>query len=101
MFGGDAVPEDAADAYAAAEVLQATVEANETVERADQLKLADWLRENEVETILGPLSWDETGAPTGEFLIGQWQDGKAEIVLPEEAATSDTIIEGYKPGGGS
>jgi branched-chain amino acid transport system substrate-binding protein len=101
MFGGEAVPEDAADAYAAAQVLQAAVEANETVEREDQLKLADWLRENEVETILGPLSWDETGAPTGEFLIGQWQNGKAEIVLPEEAATSDTIIEGYKPGGGN
>jgi branched-chain amino acid transport system substrate-binding protein len=101
MFGGDAVPEDAADAYAAAQVLQATVEANETVAREDQLKLADWLRENEVETILGTLSWDETGAPTGEFLIGQWQDGKAEIVLPEEAATTDKIIEGYKPGGGN
>ena len=81
------------------EVLQATVEANKTVERADQLKLADWLRENEVETILGPLSWDENGAPKGEFLIGQWQSGKAEIVLPEDAATTDTIIEGYKPGG--
>jgi branched-chain amino acid transport system substrate-binding protein len=99
MFGGDAVPEDAADAYAAGQVLQATVEANETVEREDQLKLADWLRENEVETILGTLSWDETGAPTGEFLVGQWQKGKAEIVLPEEAATTDTIVEGYKPGG--
>jgi branched-chain amino acid transport system substrate-binding protein len=98
MFGGETVPEDAADAYAAGQVLQATVEANETVAREDQLKLADWLRQNDVETILGPLSWDETGAPTGEFLIGQWQDGKAEIVLPEEAATTDTIIEGYKPG---
>jgi branched-chain amino acid transport system substrate-binding protein len=101
MFGGETVPEDAADAYATGEVLQATVEANETIERADQLKLADWLRQNEVETILGPISWDETGAPTGEFLIGQWQDGKAEIVLPEEAATSDEIIQGYKPGGGN
>jgi branched-chain amino acid transport system substrate-binding protein len=99
MFGGETVPEDAADAYAAGEVLQATVEANETVERADQLKLADWLRENDVETILGTLSWDETGAPTGEFLVGQWQSGKAEIVLPEDAATTDTIVEGYKPGG--
>jgi branched-chain amino acid transport system substrate-binding protein len=98
MFGGETVPEDAADAYAAGEVLQAAVEANETVAREDQLKLADWLRQNEVETILGPLRWDETGAPQGEYLIGQWQDGKAEIVLPEEAATSDTIIEGYKPG---
>ena len=99
MFGGETVPEDAADAFAAGEVLQATVEANETIERADQLKLADWLRQNEVETILGPLSWNENGSPKGEFLIGQWQSGKAEIVLPEEAATTDTIIEGYKPGG--
>jgi branched-chain amino acid transport system substrate-binding protein len=99
MFGGETVPEDAADAYAAGQVLQATVEANKTVERQDQLKLADWLRENDVETILGTLTWDETGAPTGEFLIGQWQDGKAEIVLPDDAATTDRIIEGYKPGG--
>jgi branched-chain amino acid transport system substrate-binding protein len=98
MFGGDAVPEDAADAYAAGEVLQATIEANKTVEKADQLKLADWLRQNTVDTILGPLSWNENGSPKGEFLIGQWQNGKAEIVLPEEAATSDTIIEGYEPG---
>jgi branched-chain amino acid transport system substrate-binding protein len=98
MFGGDAVPEDAADAYAAAEVLQAAVEANDTVARDDQLKLADWLRANEVETILGPLSWNEDGSPKGEFLIGQWQDGTAEIVLPEEAATTEQIIPGYKPG---
>jgi branched-chain amino acid transport system substrate-binding protein len=99
MFGGGAVPEDAADAYAAGQVLQATVEANKTVERQDQLKLADWLRQNEVETILGPLSWNEDGSPKGEFMVGQWQNGKAEIVLPEEAATSDKIIPGYKPGG--
>jgi branched-chain amino acid transport system substrate-binding protein len=98
MFGGGAVPEDAADAYAAGQVLQATVEANKTVEREDQLKLADWLRENEVETILGPLSWNEDGSPKGEFMVGQWQNGKAEIVLPEEAATTDKIIPGYKPG---
>ena len=48
MFGGENVPEDAADAYAAAQVLQATVEANKTVEKADQLKLADWIRTNTV-----------------------------------------------------
>jgi branched-chain amino acid transport system substrate-binding protein len=99
MFGGDAVPEDAADGYAAAQVLQAAVEANKTVAKADQLKLADWVRSNSVDTILGTLSWSENGAPKGEFLIGQWQNGKAEIVLPEDAATSGTIIEGYKPGG--
>jgi branched-chain amino acid transport system substrate-binding protein len=99
MFGADAVPEDAADGYAAAQVLQAAVEANKTVAKADQLKLADWVRGNSVDTILGTLSWSENGAPKGEFLIGQWQNGKPEIVLPQDAATTDTIIEGYKPGG--
>ena len=98
MFGGSEVPEDAADAYAAAQVLQAAVKGVGSVERDDQLKLADWLRENEVDTILGPLSWDETGAPTGEFLAGQWQSGVPEIILPEEAATTDEILTSWDPG---
>ena len=87
---GDPPAEDAADAYASGQVLQATVEGVGSID--DQLALADWLRENTVETILGDLEWEDTGAPIGEFLIGQWQDGKAEIVLPEEAATSEPEI---------
>ena len=94
-FGG-LPPEDAADGYAAGQVLQAAVEAVCSID--DQEALADWLRENEVDTILGPLSWDDTGAPTGEFLIGQWQGGEAQIVLPEEAATAE-IVRNWTPGG--
>ena len=99
MFGGDEVPEDAADAYATAQVLQAAVKGVGTIERQRQLELADWLRENEVDTILGPLSWDQDGRPKGEFLVGQWQKGKPEIVLPEEAATTEEIVPGWKPNG--
>ena len=95
MFGSGSVPEDAADGYAAAQVLQAAVEAVGSID--DQEALAQWLHENEVETILGPLSWDETGAPTGDFLIGQWQNGKPEIVLPEDAATAE-IKAAWEPG---
>jgi branched-chain amino acid transport system substrate-binding protein len=95
MFGGTEVPEDAADAFATAQVMQAAVEAVGSVERDQQTKLADWLRDNDVDTILGPLSWDEAGRPEGEFLIGQWQDGKPEVVLPEDVATSDKIVETY------
>jgi branched-chain amino acid transport system substrate-binding protein len=96
MFGGTEVPEDAADAYATAQVLQAAVEGVGSID--DQLALADWLRENEVDTILGPLSWHDDGSPTGEFVVGQWQNGKPEIVLPEGAATSEEIVPGWQPG---
>jgi branched-chain amino acid transport system substrate-binding protein len=99
MFGGTEVPEDAANAYATAQVLQAAVKGVGTIERQRQLELADWLRENEVDTILGPLTWDDLGRPEGEFLVGQWQSGVPEIVLPEEAATSDKIIPGWQPEG--
>ena len=99
MFGGEEVPEDAADAYAAAQVLEAAVKAVGTIERERQTELADWLRENEVETILGTLSWDDLGRPTGEFLVGQWQSGVPEIVLPEEAATSEEVLPGWQPEG--
>ena len=97
MFGGEEVPEDAADAYATAQVMQAAVEAVKSVERKDQLKMADWLRDNEVQTILGPLRWDAQGRPQGEFLVGQWQGGRPEIVLPEEAATSEEILPRWRP----
>ena len=83
-------PEDAADGYAAAQVLQAAVEAVGSID--DQKALADWLHENSVDTILGTLSWDETGAPEQAFLLAQWQSGNEEVVAPDDVATSDTIV---------
>jgi branched-chain amino acid transport system substrate-binding protein len=101
MFGGTEVPEDAADAYATAQVMQASVKAVGTIEREKQIELADWLRQNKVDTILGPLEWDDQGRPQGEFLVGQWQNGVPEIVLPKEAATSEEILPRWDPGRGS
>jgi branched-chain amino acid transport system substrate-binding protein len=51
-----------------------------------------------VETILGPLSWDAAGKPLGDMMIGQWQSGVVQVVLPPVAATTQTIIQGWKPG---
>jgi branched-chain amino acid transport system substrate-binding protein len=91
MFGNTTPAEDAADAFATAQVMQAAAKAVGSID--DQAKLADWLRTHTVQTILGPLRWSETGAPRGEFLIGQWQNGQSEIVLPKEAATADQIVQ--------
>lgn len=95
MFGGEP-PEDAADAYGSGQVLTAAVEGVGSIE--DQAKLGDWLRKNSVDTILGKLSWNANGSPKGEYLIGQWQDGKIEFVLPKAAASSNRIIQGWGPG---
>jgi branched-chain amino acid transport system substrate-binding protein len=54
--------------------------------------MAKWLHANTVETVLGPLAWDQTGAPTKQFLLGQWQNGAAEIVAPKAAATVDKAV---------
>jgi branched-chain amino acid transport system substrate-binding protein len=81
--------EDAADAFAAAQVLQAAATA---VGSIDQAKIRDWLHANEVQTILGPLSWQANGEPKGEFLLAQWQSGKVQVVAPANAATSTTVV---------
>jgi len=89
MFKGQEPAEDAADAFAAAQVLQTAVEA---VGEVDQAKIRDWLHAHAVNTILGKLSWDKTGAPRQAFMLAQWQKGKYQIVLPKNVATSKTII---------
>jgi branched-chain amino acid transport system substrate-binding protein len=87
-FGGEP-PEDAADSFAAAQVLQAGVEA---IGSLDQTRLSSWLHNNKVQTILGPLSWDQTGAPQQTFILAQWQGGTSKIVLPRPVANSDDIV---------
>jgi len=52
-----------------------------------------------VDTILGPLSWDDKGRPQGKFLVGQWLKGVPEIVLPKEAATAPAPKPRWSPGG--
>lgn len=88
-YDGELPAEDAADAFAAAQVLQAAVT---KVGKIDQKALADWLHANPVDTILGELSWDSTGAPQNKFLLAQWQGGKVEIVAPKDRATTSKVI---------
>lgn len=93
-YGGDSPAEDAGDAFAAAQVLAAATTA---VGSVDQVKIRDWLHANEVETILGPLSWEATGEPKGKFLLAQWQSGKVEVVAPANVATTKNVVN-PKPG---
>lgn len=91
---GAAPSEDAANSYTAGQVLATAVKA---VGKLDQTAIADWLHQNKVDTIVGPLSWDATGRPQGDMLLGQFQGGKIKIVGPESAATSENVVF-VKPG---
>jgi branched-chain amino acid transport system substrate-binding protein len=89
---GNPPAEDEANAYTTGQVVAAAVEAVGCAEQGEcQQELIDWLRENEVETVVGPLSWDETGKPTGAHLIQQWVDGEIRIVLPEDVKEAEFL----------
>lgn len=86
---GTTPDDNAAASYVTAQIVQAAVEA---VGEIDQDKLAEWLHSNSVATIFGELSWDERGVPKGTLLLGQWQNGVVEIVLPANVASTTTVI---------
>ncbi len=85
--------EDEANAYTTGQVVAAAVEAAGCAEQGEcQQELIDWLRDNSVDTVVGELSWDETGKPTGAHLIQQWIDGEILIVLPDDVKEADFLF---------
>ncbi|KUG57247.1 branched-chain amino acid ABC transporter substrate-binding protein [Serinicoccus chungangensis] len=88
---GNPPNEDEANAWTTMQVVAAAAEANECADPSPecQQSMIDWLRENEVETVVGPLSWDAEGRPQAAHLIQQWQDDEIVIVLPEDASDAE------------
>ena len=89
---GEGPQEDEANAYTTGQVVAAAVEAVGCAEQGEcQQKLIDYLRENTVETVVGPLSWDEAGRPQGAHLMLQYVNGEIQIVLPVEAQEAELV----------
>ncbi len=85
--------EDQANAWTTGQVVAAAVEAAECADPSQecQKKLIDWLHENEVDTVVGPLTWDKDGRPESAHMIQQYVDGKIQIVLPQDLAEAKYI----------
>ena len=90
LFGGDPgdIPEDAANAFTVGQVLQQAVE---NIQSIDNTALIEELHSAEFDTIVGPLSFDEVGAPQGSFMLLQWQGDTFVIVGPEGRAQAEAI----------
>jgi branched-chain amino acid transport system substrate-binding protein len=89
------VPAEAAEAYAAGEVLAAAIKANNTVDNATLIK---WLHGTKVQSIEGKFGWDSDGRPVGgSFTLIQWQNHHLNIVYPPNLATNGTKPTFPKP----
>lgn len=86
--------EDEANAWTTGQVVAAAVEAVGCADPSPECQgqLIDWLRENEVDTVVGPLSWDAEGRPDGAHLIQQYVDGEIRIVLPDDAEEAEFVF---------
>ena len=89
---GSPPEEDQANAYTTGQVVEAAVRAANCAEQGEcQQKLIDFVRSNKIDTVVGPLTWDETGKPKGAHMIQQWVDGEIKIVLPADAKEADFL----------
>ncbi len=90
MFGGSLgdVPEDAANAFTAGQVLQQAVE---EIQSIDNEALIKELHRGRYDTVVGSLSFDETGAPQGSYMLLQWQGDNFVIVGPPDRAEVDPL----------
>jgi branched-chain amino acid transport system substrate-binding protein len=88
MFGGNMgdIPEDAANAFTVGQVLQ---QAAENIDSIDNAALIREIHQGTYKTIVGPLSFDETGTPQGSFMLLQWQGNNFVIVGPANRAEAD------------
>ena len=92
---GDLPTEDPANAFTVGQIVQQAVEEVGSVE--DQDALRDYIRDNEFETIVGPLSFNERGEPQSAHMILQWQNGRIEIVLPDDEQVKSAEMIFPKP----
>ncbi|MQA03767.1 MAG: ABC transporter substrate-binding protein [Streptosporangiales bacterium] len=77
-----------AAAYGAGELAQKSLEAGGD----DADKVREYLATKEVDTVAGTYKVNAKGQQTGLRYVGtQWQDGKKEIIWPEEDVTGDVI----------
>lgn len=82
-----------AEAYAAAYVIADTLERAASLEPADVRRA---LAVTRLETVFGPVEFDAYDGMTNQnrlhTYLGQWLDGRLEVVWPPEVATADYVL---------
>ncbi len=91
MYGGteQEIDDSSAEAYATGQLLEEVAAKTGSVDNAtiiSALHAGTW------PTILGDLSWDQYGAPQGEYNLVQWQGGNLVPVYPASIAQATPVL---------
>lgn len=73
--------------YACVEIMANAIERAGTLDRQ---VVREALAATDMETVMGPMQFDERGLGTGKYrrVAGQWQNGKAELIWPVDQASA-------------
>jgi branched-chain amino acid transport system substrate-binding protein len=90
-YGGtqDTIDNSSAEAYAAGQLLEAVAKQTGKIDNATIIAT---LHKGTWPTLLGNLSWDAYGAPSGSFNLIQWQGGKLVPVFPAANAKATPVF---------
>jgi len=90
-YGGNAnqVDDNSAEAYSVGQLVQ---DVAQKTGKIDNATLISSLHSGRWPTLLGNLSWDDTGAPKGQYNLVQWQNGKLVPIYPASSAKAKPIV---------
>jgi branched-chain amino acid transport system substrate-binding protein len=90
-YGGSAqtVDDSSAEAYATGQLIQEVAAKTGKIDNATIIKT---LHSGTWPTILGELTWNAVGAPTGSYNLVQWQGGKLLPVYPPSVAQAQPVF---------
>jgi branched-chain amino acid transport system substrate-binding protein len=89
-FGGTATTIDntSAEAYAVGQLVE---EVAAKTGRVDNATIIKSLHTGSWPTVVGNLSWDASGSPSGNFVLVQWIDGRLQPVFPTDRAAHEPL----------
>lgn len=71
--------------------MQALAQAVEGSKTLDQTKIRDWLKTNKIQTIAGPMTFDEKGLPDPINFCTQIINGQVELIWPQNVRTAQPV----------
>lgn len=74
--------------YAAVQILANAIEQAGTLDRA---AIRDAMAATDMETVAGPMSFNDDGTGKVPFVLLQYQNNKPELVWPADFATADLV----------